>query len=221
MSMSTHRQLLWVAAAGVLGFGSSAMFSGVLHWSRTAFVLVHSVLVTVFMAAYIRLNRIDLPAQIRRRWVSGTIGGILLGLFLLRGVLSQPGSARPAGAGLAWALLWFGVVYGAVDALLLNMVPVLGLYGMRLPEELRLGSGRLYWGAVALSGSLLVTALYHLGFAEYRGRGLLQPVLGNAIITAGYLLTGNPLASLVAHILMHVAAVLHGMETTTQLPPHY
>ena len=109
----------------------------------------------------------------------------------------------------------------AVDALLLNIVPVLSLYGAHHPEELRLGPGRLYWGAVALAGSLLVTALYHLGFAEYRGRGLLQPLLGNAIITAGYLLTGNPLASLVAHVLMHVAAVLHGMEGTTQLPPHY
>jgi hypothetical protein len=80
---------------------------------------------------------------------------------------------------------------------------------------------RLSWGVVALAASLLVTALYHLGFAEFRGPELLQPLLGNGIITAGYLLTGSPLTSLIAHTLMHIAAVLHGMETTMQLPPHY
>jgi hypothetical protein len=219
--MPSPRQLLWVVGAGILGFGSSALFSGLLHWSRTAFVLVHSALVAVFLTAYIRLNRIEPLVQVSRRWIVGTIGGIILGIFLARGVFSQPASARPAGAGLVWALLWFGVVYGTVDALLLNIVPVLSLYGARRPEELRPGRARLYRGAVALAGSLLVTALYHLGFTEYRGESLVQPLVGNAIITTGYLFTGSPLGSLLAHVVMHVAAVLHGMESTSQLPPHY
>jgi hypothetical protein len=46
-------------------------------------------------------------------------------------------------------------------------------------------------------------------------------VVGNAIITSSYLLTGSPLAAILFHVAMHVAAVLHGMETTLQLPPHY
>jgi membrane protease YdiL (CAAX protease family) len=74
---------------------------------------------------------------------------------------------------------------------------------------------------MALLASAVVTALYHLGFAEYRGAQVLQPVLGNSIITLAYLLSGNPLAPILAHVMMHGAAVLHGPETTLQLPPHY
>jgi hypothetical protein len=72
-----------------------------------------------------------------------------------------------------------------------------------------------------MAASLLVTALYHLGFEEFRGMTLIQPLIGNAIVTAGYLLTRNPMTPLLAHVIMHGAAVLHGMESTAQLPPHY
>ena len=46
-------------------------------------------------------------------------------------------------------------------------------------------------------------------------------VVGNAIITSSYLLTGSPLAAILSHVAMHVAAVLHGMETSLRLPPYY
>jgi hypothetical protein len=50
---------------------------------------------------------------------------------------------------------------------------------------------------------------------------LIQPLIGNAIVTAGYLATRNPMTPLVSHVMMHGAAVVHGMEATAQLPPHY
>jgi hypothetical protein len=34
------------------------------------------------------------------------------------------------------------------------------------------------------------------------------------------LLAGNPLPALIPHVAMHLAAVLHGMESVVQLPPH-
>jgi hypothetical protein len=43
---------------------------------------------------------------------------------------------------------------------------------------------------------------------------------GNATITLAYLLSGNPLGAVISHIVMHLAAVVQGPETTTQLPPH-
>ncbi len=46
-------------------------------------------------------------------------------------------------------------------------------------------------------------------------------VVGNAIITSSYLLTGSPLAVILSHVAMHVAAVLHGMEISLRLPPYY
>ena len=112
-------------------------------------------------------------------------------------------------------------MYGVLDALLLSVVPVLSVYRSRPPEVLHRGAARVRWGGLALLASLVVTGAYHLGFAEFRGPTLVQPLIGNAIVTAGYLLTGSPLAALLAHVVMHIAAVLHGMEGTVQLPPHY
>jgi hypothetical protein len=48
----------------------------------------------------------------------------------------------------------------------------------------------------------------------------MQPLIGNVLITLTYLLTGSPVAPIVSHVMMHVAAVMHGMATTMQLPPH-
>jgi hypothetical protein len=136
-------------------------------------------------------------------------------------VAAQPASARPHGADLAVALGWEGLVYGTVDAILLSVIPVLAVYGSRRPEQLAGPGARWRWGGAALGASLLVSAAYHLGFAEYRGPALLGPLVGNGLSTVSYLLAGNPLAPILSHVIMHQAAVWHGMATTAQLPPHY
>ena len=63
--------------------------------------------------------------------------------------------------------------------------------------------------------------MYHLGFPEYRGAGLLAPVIGNGVLSLASLLTMSPIAAVLGHIAMHVTAVLHGINTAVQLPPHY
>ncbi len=211
----------WTLLAGVLGFCISFVFSGLLHLSRQLFLVPHTLLVAGFVAAFVRSERISPRVQLTRFWRLGVIVGVALGVVLIRQVFSQPGSASPRGPALAGSLTWYGVVYGVVDTLLLSVVPVLSLYGSRSAEELQRAGGRLRWGLVAVLGSALVTAMYHAGFAEFRGPQLVQPVIGNTLITLAYLLTGSPLAALVSHVLMHMAAVVHGMAFTAQLPPHY
>lgn len=219
--MTLGRQLVWVAGAGAAGFAASATFSGLLRWDRTAFVLPWSLVVLGVMVAF--GNSVDLRPgrQIGRRWLGGVVGGLAFAAILAAGVLRQPGSAVPEGAALAGALLWLGIVYGTADALILNVLPVLALYGARPLAELQRPVRRMAWALAALAGSAAITALYHAGFAEFRGIGLIQPLIGNAIITISYLLTGSPLAPVLAHVGMHVAAVLHGAESALQLPPHY
>lgn len=213
--------MTWTVLAACVGLLSSGLFSSLLRLDRATFVLAHTVLVLGFVVLYCRSAGIRAVAQIRRRWVGGAMGGLAFGLILIRGVTQQPGSPGPSEGGLAAALVWLGLVYGLSDALLLSVVPVLSIYGSRGSELVRGFTHRLRWGLAALGGSLLVTALYHLGFAEYRGSSIVQPLIGNAIVTASYLLTGNPLAPIIAHVMMHGAAVMHGPETTLQLPPHY
>jgi hypothetical protein len=215
------RPLTWTVLAGVTGLLSSGIFSSLLQLGRPWFVLSHAVLVLGFVALYCRSAGVSPMNQIRRRWLSGTLGGLVFGVILVRDVLQQAGSPAPREGGLALAVAWLGLAYGLADALLLSVVPVLSIYGSRGSELLQGFSRRLCWGLAALAGSLFVTALYHVGFAEFRGPSLVQPLIGNAIVTASYLLTGSPLAPILSHVMMHGAAVLHGPETMLQLPPHY
>jgi len=211
----------WTLLAGLIGLVSSGLFSSLLGWPRGRFVAAHVVLVAGFTAACFFWHHISFRVQFGRRWLGGLLVGILVGSPLVRNVMSQPGSPAPAGAALGWDLAWLGVAYGTADAMLLTVIPVLMLYGLQPTDRLRRAGPRIGWGLAALAGSLLVTALYHLGFAEFRGPALVAPLIGNAIVTAGYLMSGSPVAPVVAHVAMHVAAVLHGLATTSQLPPHY
>lgn len=209
----------WVALAAVAGFASAAFFAGGLGLDRDRFVAVHLVVVLLVAVGFARSAGIHPMVQLRRRWIPGVVGGIVVGALLARTVVSQPGSPAPEGLSLAAGLVWLGLVYGVADAVLLSVLPVLALYGL---EAATAGSAaaRLRLGMIALAGSLVVTAAYHLGFPEYRGAGLSAPLVGNAVITAGYLATGSPIAPILSHVVMHLAAVLHGPATTSQLPPH-
>lgn len=211
----------WVLAAALVGLLSSAVFSGLLRLSRPWFVAAHATLTLALCLAYAWWERISIRTQFVRRRSAGLIGGLLVGALLARQVGGQPASPRAEDGALIGQLALFGVVYGAVDALLLSVLPVLALYGSRPASDLRTAGARFRWALVALLGSAVVTALYHAGFREFRGVELVQPVIGNSVITLAYLLTGNPWAPIVAHVVMHAAAVLHGMEFTMQLPPHY
>ncbi|HZT44339.1 MAG TPA: hypothetical protein VFA07_19390 [Chthonomonadaceae bacterium] len=106
--------------------------------------------------------------------------------------------------------------------MLLSVLPVLATW--RTLERQGWTAGwrrRIATGALALTVSLLVIATYHLGYPEFHGLHVLLPVFGCGMLSLAYLLTGNPLPAVLGHIAMHVAAVMHGMESVLQLPPHY
>lgn len=210
----------WAAIAAVAGFFTSAVFSSLLHWQRDAFVGAWLVVAGLTVAAWVTAGRWSPAVQLRRRWVSGLMMGIVAGALLAFTVTRQASSSAPAGAAAIGPLIWLALVYGTVDAVMLSVIPVLSVYGARPAADLQ-GVGRLRWAGLALGASLAVTAAYHAGFAEFRGGAMLQPLLGNLIITLTYLLSGSPLAPIAAHVIMHAAAVLHGAASTSQLPPHY
>ena len=215
-------QFLWVMAAGLLGLFISAVFSGVLRLPRTLFIVPYLLLVGPFLYAFIRWNKIDLLEQARRQWMWGLTGALVVAAFTVSNILSEPASARPQGASLLFNLIWLGVVYGALDALLLSVMPILAT------RQAFSGLSRtngwpicLAVGGISLAASLFVTIAYHFGYPEFRGSEIIAPIIGNAVFSLSYLLTSNPLAPVVSHVVMHVAAVLHGFATTVQLPPHY
>jgi hypothetical protein len=215
-------ELLWVAAAALFGFGITAVFAGWLEVSRSWLVLVYATLTAPLFVGYMRWAHLDVAGLIKHHWVWGVVGAFVVSAFLIAAVTRQETSARPEGLALAGDLMWLGMVYGLTDALLLNVLPALATWrALTQRGWTDRWSGRIAAGLLAVLASVLVTAAYHLGYPEFRGEDLKDPVIGNSIMSIGYVLTQNPLTAILSHIVMHIAAVLQGAESTTQLPPHY
>jgi len=213
----------WIVAAALLGFAIAAVFAGLLHLPRGVFLVVYLALAGPFLYAFVRWSNLSIGSLIRHNWVWGLVAAVLVGAFTVRNILSQPASAHTTGLPLVWDITWLGVVYGALDALFLSVLPVLATYqafsALGWTQTL---VGKIGVGVIALLASLFVTVAYHLGYPEYRAAGgVLGPSIGNGVMSLGYIVSNNPIAAVFSHIAMHIAGVLQGPATVMQLPPHY
>jgi hypothetical protein len=117
-------------------------------------------------------------------------------------------------------IAWEGVVYGAAEAVLLATLPVLAIWQ---------ATGDVGWtdggwlevcaGCLAIAGALLTILVHHLGYASFR-KASARPMMLGALFTFGtqalvFLLTGNILAPVIAHIVLHTQLVFRGAE----MPP--
>jgi hypothetical protein len=216
------QELVWVAAAGLVGFATTAVLAWWLAMPRSWLVLVYAAVTVPLFVVYARWSGIDPRAIAVRHWRLGVAGAVVAGALLAAAVQNQDGSARPGGVHLAWDIFWLGLVYGVIDALLLNVLPVLATWrALSRRGWTERWAGKVGVGALALLASLLVTAAYHLGYPEFQWTDVKDPLIGNAVASLSYVVTANPIAAIGSHVAMHVAAVLHGAEGTVQLPPHY
>jgi hypothetical protein len=213
----------WIVAAALLGFAITALFAGVLRLPRSIFLVVYLALATPFLYAFMRWSNLSLSELIRHNWVWGLVAAALIGGFNVRNVLSQPVSPHSQGLSLIFDIAWLGIVYGALDALFLSVLPVLATWqafsALGWTETL---GGKILVGCIALVVSLFVTVAYHLGYPEYRtGGAMMGPSIGNGVMSLGYILSANPISAVFSHIAMHIAGVLQGPASVIQLPPHY
>jgi hypothetical protein len=212
-------QWAWIAGAAALGGAVSAIFSSWLHLARGPFLVPYLLAVAALLEAYRRRFRVEVRAALRARRVAGLLGAVASGAFVVWSVLRQPSTPVPDHAALQ--VLWLGVAYGTADGLLLSVLPVGATWrALTAPGSGTPRGGWLGAGVLGLGASLVVTAAYHLGYEEYRGAGLGGPLVGCGVMSLAYVLTRNPLAAVLSHVAMHVAAVLHGIDSTVQLPPH-
>ena len=143
---------------------------------------------------------------------------LILSFFVLR---AEPPTPGPAGLTLAWAVLWRGVAYGAVDGLLLSAFPILVVFAAAEGSRLRRRKfGTVAVGAAALLASLVMTSVYHLGYSDFRSSMLVRPVAADLVWSLPTLVTLNPVGTPITHAALHVTAVLHSYETDVFLPPH-
>ena len=66
---------------------------------------------------------------------------------------------------------------------------------------------------MALLASIVMTAVYHAGFSDFRSSKLRKPALGDTIWSVSTLVTLNPVRAPIAHVGVHVSAVLHSYDT--------
>lgn len=214
--------ILWILLAALLGFSIAAIFAGRLKLKRDLYLLFYIPSVAILMVSFIISNDIIITDLLKKNWYWGLLGATIAGAFVIRNVFSQPSSPRNKGLALISDILWPGMTYGLIDALLLSVLPIVAI-NLSFADSGLTNSlpGKVCMGILGLLASFLVTTAYHLGYPEFRGKKVIWPNVGNGVLSLAYILTLNPLAAILPHIAMHIAAMIHGRETTGQVPPHY
>lgn len=217
--MNHFGHLKWIAFAALVGFGSSFIFGDVLNLPVDAYYLLYFGSVFIFLSAYIRKTHFNIKGWISRRLGWSVLLGFLFGAMMVQNVLSRPETERYTGTYLAWLILWRGMVYGVIDGLLLSSFPWIVTWRAFDVGEKPLGK-KIAFGFLAWLFILAVTTAYHFGYSDFRSKKILQPNIGNTLISVPTLVTANPIGSPITHAIMHIAAVIHSPKTDLFLPPH-
>jgi hypothetical protein len=212
------RSSVWFVGVAALAFLIPFVGVSVLDLQHDVFYLMYFATTAALLVAYVRTEHVDVPRIVRHAWPWSLGLGIVIGVAQVYNVLGEDATDRPSGGYFVFELLWRGVTYGVVDALLLSAFPGLIAYSI-LRGRVGGFRGKLRFTALALPLILVITATYHLGYPQYREDGVAMPEIGNTMISVPMLATANPIGAVVAHASMHTTAVAHSYETDQFLPP--
>jgi hypothetical protein len=214
------RVLGWYAAAAVIFFLVPLVGTDRLGLQPDLYYLGYFTVAVVFFAAFVTRYADALrPLWTLHLWQSLVLGGVV-GAALAIGILGQTGTGHATGWHFGFEILWRGLVYGTVDALTLFVFPAAIAY-LLLRGDRSTAVRKAAFAGLALMLSMVVTATYHLGYAEFRGADLRYPEIGAVAANVPTVATGNPLGALVTHVTMHTTAVVHQRDGGAQhmLPP--
>jgi hypothetical protein len=185
---------------------------------RTPYIAVLTVTTFALAAGYLAWSGTALADLVIENWGWGIVGGVAASAVVVPLVRRLPSGTRPRGPLLVERLLWEGVVYGTAEGLLLATLPVLAVWqGAEALGWTEPVTGAVASGAIAIVGALFVILVHHLGYREFRRS---RKMLAGALVACGiqalaFLLTGNVLAPILAHIILHGQLTLRGDE----MPP--
>ena len=221
-AVRARRHLAWLLGGMGVAFLVPFVVADQLGLQRDVYLIVYVASVVGVFLGWTRDTGQSLREMLARRW------RLAVGLGLIFGVLgaaiaaaAEDGSPHPGGIEFIGALLWRGIVYGAADGLLLSAFPILLVFAALNNSRLRQRVGGLIAvGAIAMVASLAMTAVYHAGYSDFRGSKLRKPLTGDLVWSSPTLATLNPVGAPVAHVGVHVTAVVHDYDTDLFLPPH-
>jgi hypothetical protein len=221
-AVTWHRHLAWLGTGMVVAFLVPFVVADTLGLQRDLYLAVYVVAVVGLFWAWARDTQQSLRAMLARRWrLAAALGLVFAAGSVLIAVGAEDGGSHPGGVEFVAALFWRGLVYGAADGLLLSAFPILLVFAALGTSRLRRRRGGLVAvGAVAMVASLAMTAVYHAGYSDFRSEKLRKPVTGDLVWSVPTLATLNPVGAPMAHMGLHVGAVVHNYDTELFLPPH-
>ena len=217
--MNNSGHLKWLALGALVGFGSSFIFGDFLTLPVDLYYLIYFGVIIIFFSAYIRKTNLHIKEWVSKRWSWSILLGLTFGALMVQNVLSRPETDGFTGAYLAWLIFWRGMVYGVIDGLLLSSFPWIVTWRAFDVSKKPLGK-KIAFGFLAWLFILVITTAYHLGYSDFRSRKIIQPNIGNTLISVPTLVTANPIGSPITHAIMHITAIIHSPRTDLFLPPH-
>jgi hypothetical protein len=216
------RHLTWLAGGMAISFLVPFVIADQLGLQRDLYYAVYVTTVVALFGAWARNTHQPLRGMLARRWrLAVGLGVVVAAVSVFIAFRSEDGSAHPDGIEFIGAIAWRGIVYGAADGLLLSAFPILVVFAALRDSHLRRRTGGLIAvGAIAMIASLAMTAVYHAGYSDFRSDKLRRPLTGDLVWSVPTLATVNPIGSPIAHVGLHVGAVVHNYDTDLFLPPH-
>jgi hypothetical protein len=217
--MNHPGHLQWIVFGAIVGFGASFIFGDLITLPLDLYYLIYFGIIISFLTIYVKKTQLNLKEWFSRRWIWGILLGLVFGALMVQNVLSRPATEKFTGPYLVWLVFWRGLIYGAIDGLLLSVFPWMVTWRAFDVEKKPLGK-KIALGLLAWLFILVLTTAYHLGYADFRSKKIIGPNIGNTIISIPTLVSGNPIGSPIVHAIMHITAMIHSPKTELFLPPH-
>jgi hypothetical protein len=217
-----RRHVSWLVGGMALAFLVPYVLADRIGLARDLYYGLYAAAVVALFVGWARDTGESLRAMLARRWrLAVLLGMAFAGISAFIATRAEDAGDHPGGVEFVGALFWRGLVYGAADGLLLSAFPILLVFAALRGSRLRRRAGGLLAvGAIAMLASLSMTAVYHAGYSDFRSSKLRKPVTGDLIWSVPTLATLNPVGAPIAHVGLHVGAVIHDYDTQLFLPPH-
>jgi hypothetical protein len=213
-AFARHQHWYWLAAGLVLFFLIPFALTDLVPINRDLYYGIYIGAVFGFVGLWLRYANESARAVLTRNWRAGVALGVVFCGAMVAIVLNEPATSHPDGLAFAAAIVWRGVLYGLADGLILSAFPIVAVFASARWR------GKAAVGALALVVSLLFTAVYHLGYSDFRGQKVRKPITGDVVWSVPTLVTLSPLGAPITHAGLHVSAVIHSYKTDLFLPPH-
>jgi membrane protease YdiL (CAAX protease family) len=179
-SEPARRQWTWLVGGAAMAFAVPFVFADLLGINRDVYYGLYMLTVVGLCIAWAR--RTGVRSTLLLNWRSGVgLGLAFAGVLAVIVLRSEEATSHPNGIGFAAAIVWRGVLYGVTDGLLLSVFPILLVFASFQRKRVwRRLHGRVAVGALALGASLAFTAVYHMGYPEFRGEKLRKPLAGGS-----------------------------------------